>query len=603
VPEEGSTYRLTLSSPDAGNPITWVIDWDDGSSRQTLESSEASEFVDHVFLDGGTFTVKATAITQEDVFADSLSVEAVNVEPDLTAVNGPATVSEGDGYILTLGASDPGDDTIVSWQIDWGDGTSVTVQGFAETASHIYADDSANETDGVFRIVATATDEDDSYETLLDVAVENVAPTPLLDGIGTPVQLLAGPLPTAENTVAVNEGSSFVLQIAPPYDPGDDFVTEYMIDWGDGSAIQTLAVPVATATGGNSTTLVDDAATFVTDGIEVDALIRNLGEDVLVRVIAVVSETELTTEAVVDWNGDNYIFADEFVPTLNVNHVFADDSASTVNGLFQIAVTPTDEDGTFDKVAMLDVEVRNVAPVITGLSLDSTVVFANESIMISGAFIDPGTLDTHTVVIDWGDNTLDTTINVTPGQRSFTASHQYLPGASGMPQDIYTISTTVTDNGSGTGSATSTVTVMSNQAPVLGAIGNQEVDEGTELTFTASATDDDLPANGLTFSLDAGAPAGASIDSVSGAFSWTPNEADGPGMFSVTVRVTDDGTPNLDDFETIMITVNEVNVAPALGAIGNQEVDEGTELTFTASAMAGGCEHRSGEWCVQLDAD
>ena len=46
-----------------------------------------------------------------------------------------------------------------------------------------------------------------------------------------------------------------------------------------------------------------------------------------------------------------------------------------------------------------------------------------------------------------------------------------------------------------------------NQAPVLAAIGNKSVDEGSLLTFTASATDPDLPANNLSFSLDAGAPA------------------------------------------------------------------------------------------------
>ena len=40
-------------------------------------------------------------------------------------------------------------------------------------------------------------------------------------------------------------------------------------------------------------------------------------------------------------------------------------------------------------------------------------------------------------------------------------------------------------------------------------IGNQTVNEGSTLTFTATATDADLPANTLTFSLDAASPAGA----------------------------------------------------------------------------------------------
>ena len=41
------------------------------------------------------------------------------------------------------------------------------------------------------------------------------------------------------------------------------------------------------------------------------------------------------------------------------------------------------------------------------------------------------------------------------------------------------------------------------------------------LTFTATATDADLPANTLTFSLS-GEPVGASIDPNTGVFTWTP---------------------------------------------------------------------------------
>ena len=42
-----------------------------------------------------------------------------------------------------------------------------------------------------------------------------------------------------------------------------------------------------------------------------------------------------------------------------------------------------------------------------------------------------------------------------------------------------------------------------NTAPVLAVIGNQTVNEGSALAFTATATDADFPANTLTFSLDA----------------------------------------------------------------------------------------------------
>jgi hypothetical protein len=121
-----------------------------------------------------------------------------------------------------------------------------------------------------------------------------------------------------------------------------------------------------------------------------------------------------------------------------------------------------------------------------------------------------------------------------------------------------------------------------NAAPVLEPIGNRAVNEQSLLSFTATATDADTPAQTVTFSLD-DAPAGASI-TPGGAFTWTPTEFQGPGVYNVTVRVTDSGSPVLSDAETILITVNEVNAAPFLNPIGNKIADEGTLITFTADA-------------------
>ena len=80
-----------------------------------------------------------------------------------------------------------------------------------------------------------------------------------------------------------------------------------------------------------------------------------------------------------------------------------------------------------------------------------------------------------------------------------------------------------------TDSETFTITVNDiNVAPVLAAIGNQTVDELATLTFTATATDSDLPADTLTFSLDATSiAAGMTIDAAGGDFTWTPAEGSG----------------------------------------------------------------------------
>jgi hypothetical protein len=119
-----------------------------------------------------------------------------------------------------------------------------------------------------------------------------------------------------------------------------------------------------------------------------------------------------------------------------------------------------------------------------------------------------------------------------------------------------------------------------NVPPVLGTIGNQTADELSLFTFTATATDADPAAQTLTFSLDPGAPAGASL-TTNGVFTWTPTEVEGPGTYPVTIRVSDGVT---NDFETFQIVVNEVSVPPVLAAIGNKTVNEWSLLTFTATA-------------------
>ena len=153
---------------------------------------------------------------------------------------------------------------------------------------------------------------------------------------------------------------------------------------------------------------------------------------------------------------------------------------------------------------------------------------------------------------------------------------------------VFNATITVTDNGVNpptlSDSETISITVNEiNTAPSLTAIGNQSVDELSTLNFTATASDTDDPANTLTFSLSGAVPAGASI-TPAGVFSWTPTESQGPGTFTFDVVVTDDGNPNLADSETITVTVNEVNTAVTLGAIGNQSIDELSTLGFTAVA-------------------
>ena len=151
----------------------------------------------------------------------------------------------------------------------------------------------------------------------------------------------------------------------------------------------------------------------------------------------------------------------------------------------------------------------------------------------------------------------------------------------------YVITVTVTDDGVPSLSATQRFNVVvteHNLAPAIPIIPEQGVNEGELLSFTIAANDPDLPAQHLTFSLGANAPAGAGIDPVSGLFTWRPTEAQGPGTYFISVIVTDDGSPSLDAAQLFSVTVREVNQRPTLAAIPDQSISEGDFLQFIVSA-------------------
>ena len=241
--------------------------------------------------------------------------------------------------------------------------------------------------------------------------------------------------------------------------------------------------------------------------------------------------------------------------------------------------TYTVNDGALDSTAAtVSITVVGVedAPVLNPIG-NQTIAEGTELAFTATATDPDLPADILTFSLADGTGSIPTGATITAGGLfTWTPTEAQGPGT-------YTFDVVVSD-GTITDSETITVTVTeANSAPILAAIGNQTIAEGTELTFTATATDTDLPANTLTFSLADGTgavPTGAAITN-GGLFTWTPTEAQGPGTYTFDVVVSD-GT--VTDSETITVTVTEANVAPVLAAIGNQTIAEGTELTFTATA-------------------
>ena len=119
-----------------------------------------------------------------------------------------------------------------------------------------------------------------------------------------------------------------------------------------------------------------------------------------------------------------------------------------------------------------------------------------------------------------------------------------------------------------------------NHPPVPGTISNRIVHAGSLVSLTATATDPDVPADILTFTLDPGAPATADINTTNGVFTWTPGSESIGSTNAITVRVTDNGAPALSATTTFQITVVSPPVFQSITLSGE-------DLTLTWSAIAG----------------
>ncbi len=102
------------------------------------------------------------------------------------------------------------------------------------------------------------------------------------------------------------------------------------------------------------------------------------------------------------------------------------------------------------------------------------------------------------------------------------------------------------------------VGVASNSPPTLTSVPDQTINAGATLVTTNSAYDPGVPPQSLTFSL-VGAPANASLSTNNGTnavFTWRPLVSQANTTNTVTIKVTDNGSPPLSASQSFTITVN-----------------------------------------------
>ncbi|MFO0852382.1 MAG: Ig-like domain-containing protein [Gemmataceae bacterium] len=161
----------------------------------------------------------------------TVTVTVANLSPAVDA-GGDADVAEGDGFAGTGHFSDPGGDTWTA-TVDYGDGSGVQPLSLNPdhtfSLAHVYTDS------GVYTVTVAVTDSHGATGSdTLTVTAANVAPAV---GVGGPTAAVRGQL------------RSYTLTAADPSPADRAAGFTYLINWGDGTPVQTVAPAAGNGTG------------------------------------------------------------------------------------------------------------------------------------------------------------------------------------------------------------------------------------------------------------------------------------------------------------------------------------------------------------------
>jgi PKD repeat protein len=467
---QGDTLDLAGVFADPGilDSHTVLIVWGDGSQDTLNLAAGLTSFgaTSHQYLATGTHKLTVT-VTDKDGAAASATADVlvVNVAPgNVQLALSQTTISENDTVALSGSFADPGTLDTHTVLITWGDGSQDSLglaagQTSFDGLSHQYLDD------GNYTVGVTVTDNaGGTGGATASLTVLNVAPASIQLGL-------------SRTTISENDTVALSGSFA---DPGSLDTHTVLITWGDGSQDSVSLPEGQTSFGGLSHQYLDDGnytvGVTVTDnaggtgGATTGLTVLNVAP---ANVQLALSQTTISENDSVTLSGS---FADPgTLDTHSVLITWGDGGQDSVNlargqtsfgglthhylddGNYSVGVTVTDNGGGTG-AATTSLAVLNVAPANIQLALSQTTISENDTVALSGKFADPGTLDTHTVLIAWGDGSQDS-LSLAVGQTTFGGlSHRYLDNG------YYTVGITVTDNGGGTGSATAGISVL-NVAP------------------------------------------------------------------------------------------------------------------------------------------
>ncbi len=562
--DEGDELTFTGVATDvAADVLTYQWDFDDDG---TFDDSGAT--VTYAYPDDDSFTLRLR-VTDDDggQTDDTITVNIANVAPSGTNIAAVAQANEGSAVSFVGTTNDPGTADTITYAWDFGDGDTDA----GANVAHAYGDQ------GSFTVTLDVDDGDGGTDSdTHNIEILNVAPTVVM-----------------VEFVGAAQGVETQFEAAVS-DPGDDtlFYTWDVIcndldqndcnnsdeyTFGDVRVGQDLdTVPITfNVIGSYTVTLsVDDQDGGVTeDSTEVEVanappVVTLEGDPTTIDE----GDTVNFTGTANDPGGDDLTYAWNFGDGTTAVDNLARVHTYTGDGVFTAVLRATDTNGESGQASVV-ITVNNVAPVAT---VGNRTLEENVSTAFTVSITDPGA-DTHSCVWDFGDST-DPVVDADCSGVAHTYTND----------DTYTLTVTV-DDGVDTGVGTATITVQNVPPTVL--FANHSGEEGTAVTFTASA-EDRSPDDQLTYTWNFG-DGTAEVTTAQPTVSHTYVNND---VYSVTLTV-DDGTDEVEVIRTATID----NVPPTVFAGDDQTVSEGAEVSFSGTASDPGDDTLVYAW--DLDGD
>ena len=373
--------------------------------------------------------------------------------PPTANANGPYSANEGGSVTLNASGSDPNSDSLTyAWDLDNNGSFETSGQSVVFNVGSLDGPNSytvkvkATDPGGLFAVASSMVD------------VSNVAPTVAITGAptsgpeGTAINL--GSNATDPSSADTSAGFTYAWSVTKngnPYATGSAASFSFTPDDNGTYVVNLNVTDKDSGTGSNSKTI---NVTNVAPTVAITGAPASSPEGTAINLGSSVTDPSSAD------TGAGFTYA--WSVTKNGNPYATGSAASfnftpNDNGTYVVNLNATDKDsgtGSDSKT----INVTNVAPTVNGSFSASSLSCGANNATLNVSFTDPGTVDTHSAVINWGDGNTQSLSSVTS---PFSVSHTYaLVGT-------YTATVTVTDKDGGVGTKNATATVNFNSSGIL----------------------------------------------------------------------------------------------------------------------------------------